>query len=293
MRYIWNMYPQYRASAGMLKRAVMPFLTHYLRNWDQGSSARVDAFVANSTTVADRIRKYYRRESSVIHPPVATADFELARPDEIGDYYLMAGALVAYKRPELAVDAFNRMGKRLVVIGEGEELGRLRKRGGENIEFLGAQPFDVLRHHLAHAKALIFPGEEDFGIVPVEAMASGRPVVAFGRGGVLDLVVDGETGIYFHEQSVEELIAAVERLEGMDFDAIAIRRHAARFGRERFVREMRAFIAKQLADEGRGGTGARERSRKVAQPPRIEISGRTPEPAGYLADAPVQRAETR
>lgn len=246
MRYIWNMYPEYRASAGVLARTSMPFLTHYLRSWDQCTAARVDGFVANSRSVAARIQKYYRRSSTVVHPPVDVESFDLLPADDIGDFYLMVGELVAYKRPDLAVRAFNASGKKLVVIGGGDMLPAIRQLAGPSVEVLGPQPFERLRAYYAQCRALIFPGEEDFGIVPVEAMASGRPVVAFGRGGVLDSVVDGVTGVLFEEQSEESLLDAVARSERLHFNAPSIKAHAQQFNAQRFARQMRAVIQEQI-----------------------------------------------
>lgn len=249
MRYVWNMYSEYRASAGFIARASMPLVTHYLRTWDQSSAARVDQFVANSRAVGARIRKYYRRNAIVVHPPVDVDSFTKLARSEIGDFYLLAGELVAYKRPDLAVRAFNAAGKKLVVVGGGDMLPEIRRLAGPTIAVLGPQPFVRLRELYARCRALVFPGEEDFGIVPVEAMASGRPVVAYGRGGVLDTVVDGATGVLFEEQSEEALLDAVARCEHLDTDPVLIRTHAQRFGKQRFTREMRAVIEDQLAQQ--------------------------------------------
>ena len=214
MRYIWNMYHEYRNSAGRLARLMMPPLAHYLRMWDVTSAARVDSFVANSATVAKRIHRYYGADSVVIHPPVDTAAFSIAPPSELADYYLMAGELVSYKRPDLAVLAFNEMKLKLVVIGGGEMLDEIRRLAGPTVTVLGSQPFDVLKQHYARCRALIFPGEEDFGMVPVEAMASGRPVIAFGRGGATETVATGVSGVFFAEQTVEAISLAVRSLAG-------------------------------------------------------------------------------
>lgn len=157
MRYIWNMFHDYRQSSGRISRLLIPPLAHYVRAWDALSANRVDHFIANSETVADRIARYYRRDSVVINPPVAVEDFESVSPDQVEDYYLMVGELVGYKRPELAVEAFNRNGKRLVVIGGGELLTRIRELAGPTIEVLGPQPFEVLRHHYARCRALVEP----------------------------------------------------------------------------------------------------------------------------------------
>ena len=242
MRYIWNLYPDYRASAGLLTRLSMPPLTHYLRTWDESAAHRVDTFLANSNNVALRIKKYYRRQAEVVHPPVSVEDFERVPDHEIEDYYLMVGELVRYKRPDLAVEAFNKSGKRLIVIGGGQMLKELRAMAKPNVTLLGPQDFGELRKHYARCKALIFPGEEDFGIVPVEAMASGRPVIAFARGGALETVVDGATGVFSKEQTVDCIISAVERLERMTLDSEAIAHHAEHFSRTRFRQNICAAI---------------------------------------------------
>ncbi len=255
MRYIWNMYQDYRKSAGFVARMLMPPLTHYLRMWDVTSAARVDSFVANSTTVASRIHRYYGADSVVIHPPVDTSAFASVTPSELGDFYLMAGELVSYKRPDLAVRAFNEMKRKLVVIGGGEMLEELRRIAEPHVSILGPQPFDVLKSHYARCRALIFPGEEDFGMVPVEAMASGRPVIAFGRGGATETVRDGVTGVFFDEQSTEAIISAVQKLAEMPIDSLKIVEHAQQFGRDPFLRQMRAHIdgllAKKIGGRGR------------------------------------------
>lgn len=242
MRYIWNMYHEYKAGSGALKRFLMPMLTHYLRLWDAGSSARVDHFIANSRSVSLRIQKYYRRDAAVIYPPVDVGSFEILPSDQIGDFYLLAGELVPYKRPDLAVEAFNRSGRKLVVIGGGEMLGELKRIAKSNVSVLGPQPFDKLRDAFSRCRGLIFPGEEDFGMVPVECMASGRPVVAFARGGATETVVDGETGVFFHEQSVEALNAAIDRLEALDLKPADVASHAATFGVAQFEKKFAAFV---------------------------------------------------
>jgi glycosyltransferase involved in cell wall biosynthesis len=247
MRYIWNMYHEYREGAGRLTRLLMPSLAHYLRMWDVTSAARVDSFVANSVTVARRIDRYYGADSVVIHPPVDTSAFSIAPPAEIGDYYLMVGELVSYKRADLAVRAFNEMKHKLVVIGGGEMLEDIRRIAGSTVTVMGSQPFDVLQHHYARCRALIFPGEEDFGMVPVEAMASGRPVIAFGRGGATETVAEGVSGVFFAEQTVEAIIGAVKKLDEVSLEPQKIADHARGFGREQFREKMRAHIDGLLA----------------------------------------------
>ena len=248
MRYIWNMYHEYRERSGLVTRMAMPLLAHYLRTWDAVSATRVHAFVANSRTVAARLKTYYRREATVIYPPVNVGDFTPARPEDVGDYWLMAGELVRYKRPDLAVEAFSRSGKKLVVIGGGEMASTLRAQAGPTVKLLGPQPFAELKRHYQRCRALVFPGEEDFGIVPVEAMASGRPVIAYKRGGATETVVEGSTGVFFEKQTVEDLLSAVERCETIPFDPQAIARHARQFGADRFRSQMLGFVNACLED---------------------------------------------
>lgn len=250
MRYVYNMQHDYMERSGRLRRLVMPPLLHYVRHVDTVAAARVDSFVANSRTVARRIKTYWRRDSEVVFPPVDVDAFAPVAERDLGDFHLMAGELVRYKRPDLAVSAFNATGRRLVVIGGGEMLGELRAMAGPTVEVLGAQPFDVLRSHYARCRALVFPGEEDFGMVPVEAMASGRPVVAFGRGGATETVVDGLTGTFFAEQGVDALVDAVERCERAGLDPADAVRRASHFGRDAFKDGMRHAIAAAIAGKG-------------------------------------------
>jgi glycosyltransferase involved in cell wall biosynthesis len=266
MRYIWNMYQDYKSASGFLTRAAMTLLSHYLRNWDQGSSARVDLFVANSHNVASRIRKYFRRESDVVFPPVDVDAFEQVPACDVGDYYLMVGELVAYKRADLVVDAFNVSGRRLIVIGGGEMFDTLKGRAQPNVTILGPQAFAVLRHHYARCLALIFPGEEDFGIVPVEAMASGRPVIAFGRGGATETVVDGVTGVLFAQQTAEALEDAIARAATISFSAGDIVQHAAGFSRERFKHQMRHSVERALRENATVAAGRRNQNPSRAEP---------------------------
>lgn len=247
MRYIWNMYHEYRRGAGFVTRLLMPVMAHYLRLWDVSTAARIDHHIANSRAVAQRIHRYFGRDADVIYPPVDVDAFAIAPASEIGDYYLMVGELVAYKRPELAVQAFNAMGRKLIVIGGGEMLKELQRIAGPTVQVLGPQPFDVLRHHYARCRALLFPGEEDFGMVPVEAMASGRPVIAYARGGALETVVAGLSGTFFQDQSVEAIRAAVSDFETQPVDSAAIVAHARSFAKGRFLSEMRETIDRLMA----------------------------------------------
>ena len=242
MRYIWDQYPIYRENSGFVTRQLMPAMARKMRIWDVATASRPDRIIANSRHVAKRIQKYWRRDADVIHPPVSVEHFHPVAPAERGGFYLWLGELTPYKRPDLAVEAFNRLGRPLFVIGgPGKAEVELARKSRDNIRFLGRVDDDRLRRYLSNCRALIFPGEEDFGIVPVEAMAAGRPVIAYGRGGALDSVVDGETGLLFKDQSVEALVEAVERFEasGLEHeDPQQFVRHAAQFAEPLFRRKM-------------------------------------------------------
>ncbi len=225
MRWAWN-FEDYveRERLGRFSRMILsPFIV-WLRQWDYATAARVDYFLANSPNVAARIAKYYRREATVLPPPVDTSRYTVATTP--GDYFLIVSRLIPYKRIDLAVEAFTTLGLPLRIIGAGRDEARLRRMAGKNIEFLGWRSDDEARAQLANCRALIFPGEEDFGLAPVEAQACGRPVIAYGMGGALASVVDGVTGVFFGEQTPEALAAAVRRFRDEQFDPLVIRRHA-------------------------------------------------------------------
>lgn len=238
MRYAWDLYHEYARHTGTMTRMLMRPLMHYLRMWDFASSARVDHFIANSKNVANRIAKRYRRKALVVHPPVDVGAFQPAT--ELGDYYLVVGQLVPYKRADLAVAAFNKLGKPLIVIGDGPQFGRLKKDARSNVRMLGWQPNAIVRDYYARCRALVFPGEEDFGIVPAECMASGRPVLAYRKGGAMETVLGGVTGMFFEEQTPESLIEAVRRFEASEstFSSERIALHAQRFSKEKFKESM-------------------------------------------------------
>jgi glycosyltransferase involved in cell wall biosynthesis len=239
-RYAWDLGSLYLRRLNPIVRAYAAAVMHRLRMWDVTSSARVDHFIANSGFVAQRIWRYYRRSATVIHPPVDTGFFTPGGED--GDYYLVVSRLTAYKRVDLAIEAFNRLGLPLVVIGDGPERRRLQSQARSNVRFLGAVSRSQVRESMRGCRALIYPGKEDFGITPVEAQSTGKPVVAFGAGGALESVVDGATGVLFAEQTAESLCDAVTRCAALSFDREAVRRHALQFDREVFIRKMTGLI---------------------------------------------------
>jgi glycosyltransferase involved in cell wall biosynthesis len=238
VRYAWDLQFQYLREQRMergLKSALARSVLHYLRVVDAVGANRVDVFLANSDHVARRIRKTYRRDAAVVYPPVDTEAFALYRPKE--DYYVTLSRLVPYKRVDLLVRAFTSMPDReLVVIGDGPELRRLRAMAGPNVTLLGYQPFDAVRHYLQRARAFVYGAEEDFGITAVEAQACGTPVIGYGRGGLTETVIPGETGVLFPEQSVPSLVAAVERFEreAERLEPERVRANAERFSVSRF-----------------------------------------------------------
>jgi glycosyltransferase involved in cell wall biosynthesis len=253
MRWVWN-YHAYveREHLGTAARLVLPAAISQLRSWDVATAQNVDRFLAISQTVAARIRKYYRREATVIYPPV-NCDAFTATPCRIEDYYLIVSRLIPYKRIDLAVDAFTRLGIPLKIVGSGgRDLPALRARAGRNVDFVGRVSDAELKQLYASCRALVFPGEEDFGIAPLEANASGRPVVAFAGGGALDTVVDGTTGVLFDRQEVDCLIEAVRRVEAIAWDPDELRAHARKFDREVFRDQLQQFVGESIAAHAAG-----------------------------------------
>lgn len=245
MRYLWDHYHQYRESAGRFTRAMMPLMFHHLRGWDVSSARRVDRLVANSHFIKARIAKSWGRESRVVHPPVEVDLFTPAAPHDVTDRFLWVGQMTPYKRADIALDAFNQLGLPLLMVGTGELAQDLRRRAGPTIEIVDRLNFDQLRRAYATCRALVFTAEEDFGIVPVEAMASGRPVIAYGRGGVLDSILPGETGLFFLEQNAESLAEAVRAFETWvpHFDPAVAVRQARTFAPEHFDAGILAALA--------------------------------------------------
>jgi glycosyltransferase involved in cell wall biosynthesis len=219
-------------------------ILHYIRSWDVRSANGVDIFLTNSNFVGQRVQKIYRRQSSVVYPPVNTEKFSVHVAKE--DFYLTASRLVPYKRIDLIVEAFNRMpDKKLIIVGDGPEMEKLKAMAGPNVRLLGQQPAERLRRYLQLARGFLFAAEEDFGIAPVEAQACGTPVIAYGRGGVLESVVAGQTGLFFMEQTAQSIIEAVAEFEKIEWNARAIRRHAENFSTARFRQHLRKVVEKE------------------------------------------------
>ncbi len=255
MRYLWDLYPQYKRSAGWLSRLAMPVFFPRLRTWDVASAARVDHFIANSDFIRRRIKKVYRRDATVVHPPAPVERFQPSA--EVDPGYLWVGELAPYKRADLAVEAFTRLGLPLTVVGDGAMARSARRGAGANIRFITRLDFAGLREAYARCRGLVFTAEEDFGIVPVEVMASGRPVLAYGAGGALETVVPGVTGLFFGPQTVDGLVEGIQRFEAWlpSFDPRDAIAHAARFSEARF----RSALLDALQTAADGGPEAARR----------------------------------
>ncbi len=258
MRFLWDQYHNKIKNENLIKKSFLAkaFL-HYTRMWDQGSSHRVDYFLANSRTTAQRIWKYYRRQAKVIYPPVFDRSkiflSSLIEKDQkfSEDYFLIVSRLVPSKRIDLAVEAFNRLNLPLVVIGDGPQYNRLCKSSKSNIKFLGWQSDEIVSRYYAHCLALIVPGEEDFGITAVEAMSYGKPVLAYRSGGVTETVIEGITGEFFDDQTPEILADGVRRLQKNlpTYSPLLIKKRAELFSREKFIHEIKNFIEKSSSDK--------------------------------------------
>lgn len=251
MRYAWDLYHQYIKESGLdtgIKGFFAKVVLHRIRQWDITSTNRVDYFISNSDYIGKRIKKVYNRASVTIYPNVAVENFGPNFFDR-EDFYFTCSRMVPYKKIDLIVEAFNQMpDKRLVVIGDGPDFKKIQKLAGKNVALMGYQPFDILKRHLSKAKAFVFAAEEDFGMLPVEAQACGTPVIAYGKGGVLESVVENKTGIYFSEQSIEAIIGAVQVFEhrSVEFDPTIIAEHAKMFSSQRFRNEFISLLSKIL-----------------------------------------------
>lgn len=253
MRYIWDMYEQYFGNSAFATKMAMKFFRPYLQKWDVETSKSVESFIAISENVKKRIKKHYNRDSTVIYPPVDTDSFTPSTTDnELStmNYYLVVSAFAPYKRVDLAIEAFNRLGYSLKIIGRGQNEKELKKNAGKNIEFLGWKDNDKLKEYYQNCRALIFPGEEDFGIVPVEAQSCGKPVIAYKKGGALETVLDGKTGVFFENQTVDSLVDSVKIFEGMNFNGNLIRDNAEIFCKKSFKNKISEFIQAKATEKG-------------------------------------------
>jgi len=269
MRYIWDQFNQYfgRGKSSWLSARVMKLLRPWLQRWDAKTSQRVNYFIANSRHVQKRIKKYYGKEATIIHPPVDTELFTPDNTENKGDYFLIVSAFAPYKRLDLAVEAFNQMGLPFFIIGEGQDGKRLKEMAKPNIKFEGWLDNSQIHSHFARCRAFVFCGEEDFGITLLEAQAMGRPVIAFGRGGALETVIPDNqtwkleteiqksstsqpTGVFFYEQTPEALINAIQHFETIEsqFDSNAIRTHARKFDISVYTKQIQKFINEKVKE---------------------------------------------
>jgi glycosyltransferase involved in cell wall biosynthesis len=253
MRYLWDQFDDYFGNATVPVRAAMRLLRRPLQKWDLRTAQFPHHYIGNSQNVSERIRRIYGRTSEIIYPPVETGRFPLSERDD--GFFLVVSALVPYKRVDLAVRAATALGEKLVVVGEGGEMERLRRVAGSTVTFTGWRSDDEIRDYYAACTALLFPGEEDFGIVPVEAIATGKPVVAYARGGALETVLEGpdlETGVLFQEQTVESLIRAMRQVRERDFDRKKMREFALSFDSSVYKRKMKEFITARWGEFASG-----------------------------------------
>ena len=242
MRYAYEYKYEYLNGMNPVKKFLINILLFFMRIWDRSNSKKVDYFIANSSEIKRRVKNTYNRDAIVINPPVNCNAFNISNVDK--DYFFIVSRLVKYKRFDLAVKACTELNKNLVIIGDGPEKENLMKIAGPTVTFLGRQSDEVVKKYMQECKALLFPGLEDAGIVPVEANASGRPVICYGKGGVLDTIIDGKTGIYFNEQTVDSLKEAIMKFDDIKFDKEKIRKHALQFDEIEFKRKIKEFVEK-------------------------------------------------
>ncbi len=251
VRYAWDLFHQYLNEAGLvgfgIKKWFVRHTLYRLRIWDVISANRVDYFIANSNYIKKRINKVYRREADVIYPPVDTHRFDLCEDKD--EYYYTASRLVPYKKIDLIVKAFSKMpNKRLIVAGTGPDYSKIKALAGPNVEMKGFVTNDEMLELMQKAKAFVFAADEDFGIIPVEAQACGTPVIALGRGGTKETVIDGQTGVHFNVQTVESLMEAIDRFDDMNFDAKVVRVNAEKFSKQRFNKELQEYINEKYTE---------------------------------------------
>lgn len=248
MRYAWDDCQKYTQDFGFpsLVKRLVPFFMSPIRLWDKASADRVDRYLANSQFVGKRIAKYYHKEATVIHPPVNVDQFYIAKPEDRKPYFLMVGRLIAYKRFDIAIEAFNALKLPLKIIGRGPEMDRLKKLAGPTIEFLGRVSDEALPRYYAECRAFVFPQEEDFGIVAMEAMASGRPVIAYRGGDIVEHMKEGETGVFFNEQTTASIVGAVQGFDESRYDPVFIRNQALGFDKEQFKTKIRNYVEDAL-----------------------------------------------
>ncbi|HSK74360.1 MAG TPA: glycosyltransferase [Pyrinomonadaceae bacterium] len=241
MRWVWR-YEDYvaREQMGKVSKKVLPFLLSGLKKWDLRAAQQPDFYIANSEVVAQRIREFYKREAIVIPPPIDVERFSIDETD--GDFYLLLSRLSSYKRLDLAVEACKKLDRPLVVIGDGPLRKQLEEQAGPNTRFLGRQPDEIVAKYASQCRALIFPGEEDFGMTPLEINAAGRPVIAFNGGGARETVIAGKTGVFFKEQTPESLMEAIEEFESLNWNRQALRQHAEKFNRNVFASRILDFV---------------------------------------------------
>ena len=251
IRYAWDLYHQYLRESGLdrgLKGVLAKYFLHKIRIWDASTANRVDHYVANSRYIARRIKKTYGKPSDVIYPPVDVDKFTLREAKE--EFYLTASRMVPYKKIDLIVEAFSQTDKKLLVIGDGPDMAKIKSKAGKNVELLGFADDETMADLMGRAKAFVFAAEEDFGITPVEAQACGTPVICFGRGGARETVIDGESGLYFMEQNTKELLAAVAKFEQNydKFEPAKIRENSLKFSRARFEVEIKSYVEKKYEE---------------------------------------------
>jgi len=246
-RYLWDWYHEYLKENNIglgLKGLFIRYLLYNVRVWDKNAAERANSWIAISKHVQKRIAKYYRKDSTVIYSPVDVSKIPFNK-ENIGDHYIIVSRLEPYKRIDYVVETFNKNGKPLIIIGEGSESEKLKKMAKSNIKFLGWQPDESVYKYIGSAKAFIFPGEEDFGLTPIETMATGRPVIAFNKGGVAETVIDTKTGILYNEQSAKELNKVIEKLENSSFVKEDCRKRSEEFSIEKFSSDLKSHIKKE------------------------------------------------